>query len=142
LTIAGIAPVPTLQTGGIVLCGCWRGGKSDSHKCRGSNDPAHIYLLFEWFNLASVKFASERASQGNGPVGLVGNRGRPLRVLSRPRDSNATENQPLPALNRSWEPKDSVQVASLDAREGLPRVVQGLSRTRGFGPTLSSYEMR
>jgi hypothetical protein len=50
-------------------------------------------------------------------------RGHPLRVPSR--RGNATENQPLPALNRSWESKDSVQVASLDAREGLPGVVQG-----------------
>jgi hypothetical protein len=45
LTIAGIAPVLTLQTVGIVVGGCRRGGKSDSHKCCGSNDPAHIHLL-------------------------------------------------------------------------------------------------
>jgi hypothetical protein len=46
LTIARVAPISALQAVRIILGGCWRGGKSYSHKCRGSNDLAHIRSLF------------------------------------------------------------------------------------------------
>ena len=46
---------------------------------------------FERFNLASVKSASERVSQGNGPGGGWIKPRRPLRVTVAPRDRNETE---------------------------------------------------
>ena len=64
LTIAGIAPVPTLQTVGIVPCGCWRGGKSDSHKCCGSNDRAHKHSPAK-----KTKSTAERKVVGKKKVG-------------------------------------------------------------------------
>jgi hypothetical protein len=47
LTIARVAPLPALQTIGIILGGCWRSGKSYSHKCRSPNDLAHFHFLFD-----------------------------------------------------------------------------------------------
>jgi len=46
LTIARVAPISALQAVRIILGGCWRGGKSYSDECRGSNDLAHIRFLF------------------------------------------------------------------------------------------------
>ena len=42
LTFARVTPLPTLQTVGIILGGCWRRGEGCRAKCRSCDDLAHF----------------------------------------------------------------------------------------------------